>query len=568
MTPKHCKLLFSTLLAGLFLLASCAVVDDLPLPLVKAEVTAFTVDGQCDADGEGFADAVIDKEKRTVDVYVNDLVQLNNLHINALQVSHNAEINVETPEGLVPISKYTDASNGKYLLDFTSPVTLVLSTYQDYRWTLRVHQVITREVILQNQVGKAVIDPVNCNVIAYVLPEQSLLSVSVEKFTLGGPNGTVEPDPTGQTLDFSFGREFQVRRYNSDEVETWTVYVYHADAASTASISVFPHAVKAYAKGQMQNGSTPVIEYRSKGNQEWSTLPGANVDAGSVEFSAVITGLNPNTEYECRVTAGGQTSAVTTFITAKALQIPNASFDDWSISGSGNQALYQPWGEGSEPYWDTGNKGATTVGASNSTYGQEDGRVYANLQSKFIVIKFAAGNIFTGSYLKTDGTNGILNFGRPFDSFPTKMQFDYKFKTSLVNRGGGKWDANYGKYITREVYDGMTGKPDSCQIYIALIGDKDEETYNGTLYPYIIRTRPSELNLFNTHSDNIIAYAQLTQGNDVTKWTTETLTLEYRHTDRTPKYIIVVASSSKYGDYFIGGDATLLQLDNIQLLYE
>ena len=95
MTPKHCKLLISTLLAGLFLLASCAVVDDLPLPLVKAEVTAFTVDGQCDADGEGFADAVIDKEKRTVDVYVDDLVQLDRLNINTLQVSHSASISVE-----------------------------------------------------------------------------------------------------------------------------------------------------------------------------------------------------------------------------------------------------------------------------------------------------------------------------------------------------------------------------------------------------------------------------------------------------------------------------------------
>ena len=568
MTRKHYIQLFSTLLAGLFLLASCAVVDDLPLPLVKAEVTAFIVDGQCDADGEGFADAVIDKEKRTVDVYVNDLVQLDRLNINTLQVSHSASISVETPQGLVPISKFADSNSGKPVLDFTSPVTIVLSTYQDYRWTLRVQQVVKREVVLQNQVGRAVIDPVNCNVVAYVLAEQDLRKVLVEKFTLGGPHGTVEPDPTGQEVDFSLRREFTVHTKVSDAVEQWNVFVYHADATATVSASVFPHATKAYVKGQMQNGSTPVVEYRSKSNQEWSTLPGSQVEAGSVEYKAVITGLLPGTEYECRVKAGGQTSAVQTFRTAEALQIPNASFDDWSISGNGLQALYQPWGEGSEPYWDTGNKGATTVGASNSTFGTEDGRVYANLQSKFIVIKFAAGNIFNGSYLKTDGTNGILAFGRPFESFPTKMQFDYKFKSSIVNRGGGKWDENYGKYLTRELYEGLRGKPDSCQIYVALIGDQDEEQYNGNTYPIILRTRPSELKLFNPRSDNVIAYAQLTQGDNVEKWTTETLTLDYRHTDRTPKYIVIVASSSKYGDYFIGGDETLLQLDNIRLLYE
>ena len=245
MTPKHCKLLFSTLLAGLFLLASCAVVDDLPLPLVMAEVTAFTVDGQCDADGTGYADAVIDKEKRTVDVYVDDLVQLDRRNINTLQVSHSASISVETPQGLVPLSKFAEQGSGKTVLDFTSPATIVLSTYQDYRWTLRVQQVIKREVVVQNQVGKAVIDPVNCNVVAYVLPEQDLRKVVVEKFTLGGPHGTVEPDPTGQELDFSFRREFTVQTKVNHTAETWNVYIYHADATATVSASVFPHATKA-----------------------------------------------------------------------------------------------------------------------------------------------------------------------------------------------------------------------------------------------------------------------------------------------------------------------------------
>ena len=48
----------------------------------------------------------------------------------------------------------------------------------------------------------------------------------------------------------------------------------------------------------------------------------------------------------------------------------------------------------------------------------------------------------------------------------------------------------------------------------------------------------------------------------------ETITLNYRVTNRQPKYIIVVASSSKYGDYFAGGEGSLLQIDNMELLYE
>jgi len=60
----------------------------------------------------------------------------------------------------------------------------------------------------------------------------------------------------------------------------------------------------------------------------------------------------------------------------------------------------------------------------------------------------------------------------------------------------------------------------------------------------------------------------LTKGEDVKEWTTETLTINYRLKNRQPQYIIVVASSSKYGDYFTGGEESLLQIDNIELLYE
>ena len=249
-------------------------------------------------------------------------------------------------------------------------------------------------------------------------------------------------------------------------------------------------------------------------------------------------------------------------------QLENSSFDEWNVVGSGNQALYNPWKEGGSSYWDTGNRGATTVGASNNTYGIEDGRTYANLQSKFIVIKFAAGNIFTGSYLKTDGTNGILSLGRSFNGYPSKLQFDYTYKSSIVNRGGDKWSEAYSRYISQQTYDEMRGKPDSCCIWIALIGDKDEEEYEGVTYPFIIRTRPSNLHLFDPNNDNVIAYGQFTSGDDQPEWTTRTISLKYRHPEIKPKYIIVVASSSKYGDYFIGGDQSLLQLDNLKLLYD
>ena len=132
---------------------------------------------------------------------------------------------------------------------------------------------------------------------------------------------------------------------------------------------------------------------------------------------------------------------------------------------------------------------------------------------------------------------------------------------------GGDWKEAWGRYISRDMYENMKGKPDSCSVYIAL-GDWEPVMYKNTECPYLIRTRPSELHLFDLKDEHIIAYAQMTKGEDVPEWTTETLTLDYRVKNRQPKYIIVVASSSKYGDYFTGGDQSLLQVDNMELLYE
>ncbi len=44
--------------------------------------------------------------------------------------------------------------------------------------------------------------------------------------------------------------------------------------------------------------------------------------------------------------------------------------------------------------------------------------------------------------------------------------------------------------------------------------------------------------------------------------------LDYKATDRRPKYILLTASASKYGDYFTGGNGAVLYIDDLQLLYD
>ena len=48
------------LLMPLLLLTSCAIKDDLPEPIRRAQITALEVEGQCDESGEGYSEPIID----------------------------------------------------------------------------------------------------------------------------------------------------------------------------------------------------------------------------------------------------------------------------------------------------------------------------------------------------------------------------------------------------------------------------------------------------------------------------------------------------------------------------
>ena len=57
-------------------------------------------------------------------------------------------------------------------------------------------------------------------------------------------------------------------------------------------------------------------------------------------------------------------------------------------------------------------------------------------------------------------------------------------------------------------------------------------------------------------------------GENVSTYQDFTLELDYRTTSRKPKYIIIVASASKYGDYFTGGSGSELIIDEFSLEYD
>lgn len=141
----------------------------------------------------------------------------------------------------------------------------------------------------------------------------------------------------------------------------------------------------------------------------------------------------------------------------------------------------------------------------------------------------------------------MLSFGREFSSFPSKLRIHYKYTSATIDKVG------------EDSYSYLKGRPDSCHIYIALT-DWDQ--------PLEIRTRPSERQLFDKNDSHVIAYAEYISGQSDAQYQQKDLVLDYRYTDRTPKYILVVASASKYGDFFTGGVGSKLLIDNFELIYE
>ncbi|MBQ5750345.1 MAG: PCMD domain-containing protein, partial [Bacteroidaceae bacterium] len=238
------------------------------------------------------------------------------------------------------------------------------------------------------------------------------------------------------------------------------------------------------------------------------------------------------------------------FTTESALVLPNAGFENWHKDGD----IQLVYGSGEQMWWDNGNHGSVKAGVNVTTQDtnfKHGGNSSIKLKSQFASImgigKFAAGNVFAGDYVKTDGTDGVIDMGRPIDSRPSKLTGYFRYVTGEVD------------YSNTELLP--KGATDIGSIFIA-IGDWDS--------PVTIKTKKSERQLFDPNDPHVIAYGELNQTANTSGegFVPFTINLDYRDTDRLPTYILIVASASKYGDYFTGSTASTMWLDDLELVYE
>ncbi len=558
----------------LLTVVSCAIENDIPYPIVEGRITAFSVEGQRAAEGEQNTAATIDAKARTVTLYVNDSVDISRLKITQLVCNPtNATLLVDgslcddetkfPSTGFASLDSIPVSSNTR--VDFSKPVAFTLHTYQDYVWTVTVKQIIDREIQVEGMVDY-VIDENSQTVLIWVEEGRDLSNLQVTQLTLGGQYGSVYPDPTSIT-DYSSMLTFYVRYSWEDETSgtRWKVSVFHSEEESSiptaGELSVNAWSKHAYVSVKATSAEGWTAEYSVKGKDSWASVS-TSMNGNLCE--ATLKGLSPNTTYTCRMKdKEGNVQATSDFTTELTTALYNGNFDSWYKSGKTWYAISET-DFGIFSFWDSSNPGTTTgAGAlvninptqGNSTTVHTSEGQSAELKSQYAsalgIGKFAAASLYTGKFNSLVGTDGAkIDFGQSFTSRPTALHGWFQYAPKLID------------YVGSNQPSGTVSKGDTdiCSIYIALA--KKIYTIDNTDISTFIQ--------FDT-DDNIIAYGELPAEQCVDtggQWKEFTIDLKYKTLD-CPKdmYLILVASSSKYGDYFTGGDGSIMYLDDFELIY-
>ncbi len=516
----------ATLLSALALMlamASC-LKNDFPYPYIQPNILSLEVADQSQA-------TVIDTISRTATVHLTENADIMNVEVLECEISPGCQFEGDSIYGLI---------------DLSVPRVYMIRKYQLYDWTVKAVQSIERYFTVSGQIGTTTIDVPGKRIVVTMPESADLSALKVTSVKLGSPSATISPALEDATIDLTKPMNIVVTDYGRSE--EWTIYVQISTSIVT-TVRADGWTNVAWVYGDGQAGRDNFVEYRLASESEWTRVPDQWMTHNGGSFYARILHLQPLTEYVARAGSDNEYGMEVTFTTGESIQVPNSSFDDWWLDGK----IWCPWAEGGEKYWDTGNKGATTLGSSNTTYTDDTptgkGKA-ALLETRFVGIgivgKLAAGNIFTGDYVRTDGTNGVLSFGRPFKERPTKLRGYMKYKTAPISS-------------TSSGFEDWKGRPDTCIIWTALI-DSDQ--------PFEIRTNPNNRNLFDPEADYVVGYGKIESGKDVPQYQQFEFDIEYKSTDRVPKYIIMVASASKYGDFFTGGDGAVLCVDDFELVYD
>lgn len=509
--------------------ASC-IHNDIPYPWIQANILTIQAKGQTGA-------AIIDSTAMTVTIPMGEEADIYKVQITGYTITPGATITDN------PFLEPMDLSETRFVY---------LNYYtHDWLWKISATQDIERYFEVDGQMGETVIDVPGRRVVAYIRASASLAAVKVIRAKLGPTGSTMTPDLSAGDVVIDARRPVKVQVESYGRTSDWTIYIEQMEeAVKTVSADAFTRV--AWVSGRAEAGLDNGVEYRIAGTEQWTRVPKADITDNGGSFTACIKHLDPSTTYEARAYSESDFGETLQFTTGIEIQLPNSNFEYWWK----NKAVWNPWEEGGTEFWGTGNPGAATLGQSNvfPTEDTPNGSGYAAcLETRFVGVgplgKLATGSIFAGYFVRTDGTNGVLSMGREFTQRPVRVRGTFKFTGSTIN------------YVDKNdpVMSAMNGQPDTCIVWCALVDCAE---------PVEIRTNPKNRQLFDPEASFVIAYGKMEQTETVSQYIPFVFDLDYRSTSRVPKYILLTAASSKYGDYFTGGTGSTLYLDDLHLDYD
>ena len=289
------------------------------------------------------------------------------------------------------------------------------------------------------------------------------------------------------------------------------------------------------------------FQYRKVSDSEWTELDPSkktvDMTVAPMTYSMMVYGLEPSTEYVFRaVSSEDKDTEPITFTTAAAEDIHNLSFDNWYLDGK----AWMPNVNASNYVWDSANPGTAGLNVVPTTPEESDvvkGKA-ARLETGAAMGMLAAGNIYIGQFAKVAGLGAELDWGYPFTSRPIALKGYYKYAPKSINK-------------VKDPYKGLEGTPDQGQIQM-LLTDWSERFHINTSKKVFVDFE---------NDANIIAHGNLIVDDTGDKYVEFTIPLVYRN-NRIPKYVVIVAAASRYGDYFTGATGSVMKVDEFELVYD
>lgn len=287
------------------------------------------------------------------------------------------------------------------------------------------------------------------------------------------------------------------------------------------------------------------FQYKKVSETEWVEIDPSlmTINTSTLRYTTVLAGLEPSTSYVFRaVSAEDKETKEITFSTSAAEDIHNLSFDNWYLDGK----AWMPNANSDIYVWDSANPGTAGLGTVPTTPEETDvvrGKA-ARLETCKAMGMLASGNIYIGKFGKVAGLGAELDWGLPFTSRPLALNGYYKYSPKTID-------------MTKSPYNDLKGQGDQCQIQVLL-----------TDWPEMFTINTSKKQFVDfVNDEHIIAHGSLVSGNNDNGYVKFTIPFVYRN-NRTPKYIVIVAAASRYGDYFTGAVGSVLRVDEFELVYD